>query len=151
MIRKTCVRLLGTISHHDDLLHYSTFRDSTLRLRRKIQNTPSVLTGVVRVIIYIDYVLKLVHILLSTTTHFISDIFWWYSVMYIHEINMQKHVCSLNNSALTAKQFGPRTGSHQRLCQTACHLTSIRCRTVHKTCCFLPTSHIFHLRLRSQS
>jgi hypothetical protein len=64
---------------------------------------------------------------------------------------MQKHVCSLINSAVPAKQFGPRTGSHQRWSLAACHLTSIRCRTVHKTCCFLPTSHIFPLRLRSQS
>ena len=33
----------------------------------------------------------------------------------MHDFNMQKHVCSLINSALPAKQFGPRTGSHQRL------------------------------------
>jgi len=66
---------------------------------------------------------------------------------------MQKKTgkCLLLNSALPAKQFGPRTGSHRTLCQTAWHPMSIRCRSVDKTCYVRTTFHTFFLGLGSRS
>jgi len=63
----------------------------------------------------------------------------------------EKKVCSLVNRAVGPKPFRPRSVSHQWLCQTACHLTSIRCRCADKTCYVLSASHTFPQRLGSRS